>query len=114
MADQTETPAYMTSNVFNVIVTTGETAQLQCTAGGYPAPQYSWTKQGGGAVTMGGRFSLYAGGSLRIERVLFSDGGMYTCIATNSGGTITSVISLEVRGESIEHIEKTKFLSLNL
>ena len=47
-------------------------------------------------------------GSLRIERVLFSDGGMYTCIATNSGGTITSVISLEVRGESIENIEKTK------
>ena len=97
--DQKEKPAYMTSDVFNITVTTGNHAELQCTADGYPAPQYSWSKRNRGKVTIGGRFSLHAGGSLRIERVTVDDSGLYTCTATNTGQTVVSTILLEVRGE---------------
>ena len=94
---QTDTKSRMISDSLNFTITAGQTAVLQCSAEGFPNPHYSW-KKGGKVVNIMDRFTLFAGGSLRIERVEYADQGMYTCQASNSGGTDTLSVYLKVHG----------------
>ncbi|XP_048588601.1 Down syndrome cell adhesion molecule-like protein 1 isoform X2 [Nematostella vectensis] len=85
----------MTSLVHNLTLIAGETAVLQCTAAGSPTPYFRWLKSGK-SLTMGGRMSVIAGGSLMIESTMASDEANYTCQAVNNVGSVHMAIYLEV------------------
>ncbi|EDO34058.1 predicted protein [Nematostella vectensis] len=87
----------MTSLVHNLTLIAGETAVLQCTAAGSPTPYFRWLKSGK-SLTMGGRMSVIAGGSLMIESTMASDEANYTCQAVNNVGSVHMAIYLEVIG----------------
>jgi len=63
--------------------------EISITAGGYPAPNYQWSKNGT-TITDGGSISGATTASLYISGVVFSDSGEYTCTVTNSEGSVTS------------------------
>ena len=85
-------------------VIVGETAQLQCTAFGIPAPNISWEREG--IVLMSEeRISITEGRSngntsysiLTISNVVFSDNGRFTCVADNRvGSSVNSSLILRV------------------
>ena len=63
-----------------LIVEEGKDAVLTCEAWGSPLPSMSWTKTPGHLPS--GRFVL-TGGNLTLSKVNKSDGGIYTCSASN-------------------------------
>ena len=84
-------------------VIVGETAQLQCTALGSPAPNISWEREG--TVLMSGERINITGGSsngntsysiLKISNVALSDDGQFTCVADNGVGSVNSSLILRV------------------
>ena len=85
-------------------VIVGETAQLQCTAFGIPAPNISWEREG--TVLMSGeRVNITMGRSngntsysiLTISNVALSDDGQFTCVADNGvGSSVNSFLHLTI------------------
>ena len=85
-------PPQITAAVFSLgpEVVVVDTAELQCTAFGVPAPDISWETRGS-ALTSGGRINIMEGSSsensssstLSISSVSLSDDGQFTCVADN-------------------------------
>ena len=85
-------------------VIVGETAQLQCTAFGIPAPNISWEREG--TVLMSGeQINITEGRSngntsysiLTISNVTLFDNGRFTCVADNRvGSSVNSSLILRV------------------
>ena len=82
----------------------GETAELQCTAFGVPAPRISWETQGT-VLRSGERINIIEGGSngstsystLTISNVALSDEGQFTCVADNGvGSAVNSSVILRI------------------
>ena len=80
----------------------GETAELQCTAFGVPAPSISWETQGT-VLRSGEHINIIEGEStgnisistLTISDVALSDDGQFTCVADNGvGSAVTSFLHL--------------------
>lgn len=60
------------------------TAELRCTADGYPTPSISWKRAGDALIPAGG--NIFNGSILRIHDVSYQDRGLYYCIAENGIG----------------------------
>ncbi|XP_047434773.1 protein sidekick-1-like isoform X2 [Mugil cephalus] len=88
-----------TSPLSDQTVTEGNTALFSCQTSGAPKPAITWRK--GSQVLASGsvqvpRFTLLQSGGLQIQPVSFQDSGEYTCIASNSEGTINVTAALTV------------------
>lgn len=68
--------------------------ELECAAGGDPAPKVLWRRSDGKMPIS--RARLTEGKSLRIERLAVEDEGVYICDATNLVGTVTAKATLTV------------------
>ncbi|XP_060911472.1 protein sidekick-1-like isoform X1 [Labrus mixtus] len=91
-------------------VTEGNTALFTCQTSGAPKPAITWRK--GSQVLASGsmqvpRFTLLQSGGLEIQPVSFEDSGEYTCIASNSEGTINTTSSLVVLSRTVISVPPT-------
>ncbi|KAK5865788.1 hypothetical protein PBY51_020030 [Eleginops maclovinus] len=92
------------------IVTERNTALFMCQTSGAPKPAITWRK--GSQVLASGsvqvpRFTLLQSGGLQIHPISFQDSGDYTCIASNSEGSINSTSSLTVWSRTIISVPPT-------
>lgn len=70
---------------------------LQCSAEGSPQPAIIWTRsKSDTAVVESNRHTLFSDGSLKIASLRGSDGGTYICQASNSHGTSSTTVHLDV------------------
>lgn len=74
----------------------GETAVLQCIAGGSPAPRLNWTKDDSPLVVTERHFFAAANQLLIIVDTTEGDAGKYTCEMSNTLGTERGNIRLAV------------------
>ncbi|TNN38195.1 Leucine-rich repeats and immunoglobulin-like domains protein 2 [Liparis tanakae] len=90
-----ETPSFMRP-LEDRTVARGETAVLQCIAGGSPAPRLNWTKDDGPLLLTERHFFAAANQLLIIVDAGPADAGKYTCIMSNTLGTERGHIYLGV------------------
>ncbi|XP_023557501.1 leucine-rich repeats and immunoglobulin-like domains protein 2 isoform X3 [Octodon degus] len=90
-----ETPSFIRP-LEDKTVTRGETAVLQCIAGGSPAPRLNWTKDDGPLLVTERHFFAAANQLLIIVDAGLDDAGKYTCIMSNTLGTERGHIYLHV------------------
>ncbi|XP_053542916.1 hemicentin-1 isoform X1 [Ictalurus punctatus] len=69
---------------------------IECVASGSPPPQLNWLKNGLPLAVSSHIRPLSAGQVLRIARVQVSDGGTYTCVASNRAGVDNRHYNLQV------------------
>uniref|UniRef100_A0A3Q2E7L1 Sidekick cell adhesion molecule 1b n=1 Tax=Cyprinodon variegatus TaxID=28743 RepID=A0A3Q2E7L1_CYPVA len=83
-------------------VTDGDTALFTCQNSGAPKPAITWRK---GVIASGSvqvpRFTLLQSGGLQIQPVSFQDSGEFTCIVSNSEGTINATAVLTVWSRTV-------------
>ncbi len=90
-AASTPSISYQTGNQFIVV---GAELSLSVTADGFPAPTYQWRKNG--VDVSGATASVFV-----VPSASLADAGSYTCVATNSAGSVTSsAISVTVYPET--------------
>ena len=91
---------YVTVSPPSLTLNQSGSAVLQCTAGGNPTPQVTWTKVKStlpqSAII---RQQSRGSASLSIDRVTSSDDGMYKCKASSPLGVAHASVSLHVQGE---------------
>ncbi|XP_078468434.1 leucine-rich repeats and immunoglobulin-like domains protein 3 isoform X1 [Lampetra planeri] len=90
-----ETPSFVRPLEDRTVVV-GETAVLQCIAGGSPAPKISWTKDGGVLSVTERHFFTASNQLLIIVGSGAEDAGRYTCEMSNTLGTERGDIVLKV------------------
>ncbi|TSK20187.1 Neural cell adhesion molecule 1 [Bagarius yarrelli] len=72
-----------------MVVKPGDSASVICSATGHPKPSIQWlNKSNKGGMSSTGRVRVMAS-QLQIENVVPSDGGVYSCKATNEAGSNT-------------------------
>ncbi|XP_035993338.1 protein sidekick-1 isoform X2 [Fundulus heteroclitus] len=85
-------------------VTDGDTALFTCQNSGAPRPAVTWRK-GSQVIASGSvqvpRFTLLQSGGLQIRPVSVQDSGEFTCIASNSEGTINATAALTVWSRTV-------------
>ncbi|XP_062857960.1 hemicentin-1 [Trichomycterus rosablanca] len=69
---------------------------IECVASGFPPPQLNWLKNGLPLAVSSHVRLLSAGQVLRIARTQVSDGGTYTCVASNRAGVDNKLYNLQV------------------
>ncbi|TRZ02412.1 hypothetical protein DNTS_034467 [Danionella cerebrum] len=69
---------------------------IECVASGSPPPQLNWLKNGLPLPVSSQIRLLSAGQVLRIARTQVSDGGSYTCVASNRAGVANRHYNLQV------------------
>ncbi|XP_041838887.1 protein sidekick-1-like isoform X2 [Melanotaenia boesemani] len=103
-------PPTFTSTPSDQTVTDGDTALFTCQNSGAPKPAITW-KKGSQVVASGSfqvpRFTLMQSGGLQIQPVSFQDSGEFTCIASNSEGTINATATLTVWRRSVISVPPT-------
>ncbi|XP_066593308.1 lachesin [Prorops nasuta] len=67
-----------------IVVTEGQSVQLDCYAGGFPLPRISWRRENNAILPTGG--SIYRGNTLKISSIRKEDRGTYYCVAENGVG----------------------------
>ncbi|KAM3864644.1 LOW QUALITY PROTEIN: protein sidekick-1-like [Diretmus argenteus] len=96
-------PTFM-SPPSNQTITDGNTALFTCQTTGAPKPAITW-KKGSQVLASGSvqipRFTLLESGGLQVQPINFQDSGEYTCIASNSEGTINATASLTVWSRTV-------------
>lgn len=90
-----ETPSFLRPLVDRTVAK-GETAVLQCIAGGSPAPRLNWTKDDSPLVVTERHFFAAANQLLIIVDTTEADGGKYTCEMSNTLGTERGNVRLAV------------------
>uniref|UniRef100_A0A4W4FHZ9 non-specific serine/threonine protein kinase n=1 Tax=Electrophorus electricus TaxID=8005 RepID=A0A4W4FHZ9_ELEEL len=101
----------------DVVCESGEKVTIRCKVGGQPRASVSWRGPDRAPLSDGGRrvltHSETGEATLCISAVTVEDGGVYTCIATNDVGVVTSSARLRVQGPSNDGIVwKENFESL--
>ena len=88
--------------------TEGDTFVLVCSFSAIPAPMIRWEKDGSLFLLGEGRRiinSTLVNGTgqsqLEIESLLISDAGLYNCTISNTAGTTSRTVRLEVGGERV-------------
>ncbi|XP_048772936.2 hemicentin-1-like isoform X2 [Ostrea edulis] len=81
--------------VKKVLVGSGDTATLQCSAKGIPTPEIHWFK-GELELKQLSYVKISANGELSILGAQEQDEGGYMCIATNAAGSDSVIVDLEV------------------
>ncbi|MED6295336.1 hypothetical protein CHARACLAT_030705, partial [Characodon lateralis] len=69
---------------------------IECVASGSPRPQLNWLRNGLPLPVSSNIQLLSAGQVLRITRIQVSDGGTYTCVASNRAGVDNRQYTLQV------------------
>ncbi|XP_016313893.1 neural cell adhesion molecule 1-like isoform X2 [Sinocyclocheilus anshuiensis] len=72
-----------------LVVIPGETGSVICNATGHPTPTIQWVKK-----TNKEKMTNVEDSELILENVIPSDGGLYSCIASNTAGTTTEDFQL--------------------
>ncbi|XP_032029093.1 leucine-rich repeats and immunoglobulin-like domains protein 3 [Hylobates moloch] len=90
-----ETPSFLRP-LLDRTVTKGETAVLQCIAGGSPPPKLNWTKDDSPLVVTERHFFAAGNQLLIIVDSDVSDAGKYTCEMSNTLGTERGNVRLSV------------------
>ncbi|KAM5288281.1 leucine-rich repeats and immunoglobulin-like domains protein 3 [Ctenodactylus gundi] len=90
-----ETPSFLRP-LLDRTVTKGETAVLQCIAGGSPPPRLDWTKDDSPLVVTERHFFAAGNQLLIIVDSDISDAGKYTCEMSNTLGTERGNVRLSV------------------
>ncbi|XP_064511886.1 leucine-rich repeats and immunoglobulin-like domains protein 3 isoform X1 [Pseudopipra pipra] len=90
-----ETPSFLRP-LMDRTVTKGETAVLQCIAGGSPPPRLNWTKDDSPLVVTERHFFAAGNQLLIIVDTDVEDAGKYTCEMSNTLGTERGNIRLNV------------------
>ncbi|XP_023067033.1 leucine-rich repeats and immunoglobulin-like domains protein 3 isoform X2 [Piliocolobus tephrosceles] len=90
-----ETPSFLRP-LLDRTVTKGETAVLQCIAGGSPPPKVNWTKDDSPLVVTERHFFAAGNQLLIIVDSDVSDAGKYTCEMSNTLGTERGNVRLSV------------------
>ncbi|KAM6093851.1 leucine-rich repeats and immunoglobulin-like domains protein 3 [Chlamydotis macqueenii] len=90
-----ETPSFLRP-LLDRTVTKGETAVLQCIAGGSPTPRLNWTKDDSPLVVTERHFFAAGNQLLIIVDTDVEDAGKYTCEMSNTLGTERGNIRLSV------------------
>ncbi|KAL9952595.1 hypothetical protein ACROYT_G039866 [Oculina patagonica] len=80
----------------SMVVNETNTASFQCEAEGNPEPKVTWLKQNSSLVA--DKRVVPTRGGLMITDVTSQDEGMYTCVARNILGEMTSSAALSVQG----------------
>lgn len=91
----TETPSFLRP-LMDRTVAKGETAVLQCIAGGSPPPRLNWTKDDSPLVVTERHFFAAANQLLIIVDAAEADAGKYTCEMSNALGTERGNVRLAV------------------
>lgn len=90
-----ETPSFLRP-LMDRTVAKGETAVLQCIAGGSPPPKLNWTKDDSPLVVTERHFFAAANQLLIIVDAAEADAGKYTCEMSNALGTERGNVRLAV------------------
>lgn len=90
-----ETPSFLRP-LLDRTVTKGETAVLQCIAGGSPPPRLNWTKDDSPLMVTERHFFAAGNQLLIIVDTDVEDAGKYTCEMSNTLGTERGNIRLNV------------------
>ncbi|XP_042318211.1 leucine-rich repeats and immunoglobulin-like domains protein 2 isoform X2 [Sceloporus undulatus] len=90
-----ETPSFVRP-LEDRTVAQGETAVLQCIASGSPSPRLNWTKDDGPLTVTERHFFAAANQLLIIVDAGLEDAGKYTCVMSNTLGTVRGHIYLYV------------------
>ncbi|KAI1882237.1 hypothetical protein AGOR_G00248620 [Albula goreensis] len=90
-----ETPSFLRP-LMDRTVAKGETAVLQCIAGGSPAPKLNWTKDDSPLVTTERHFFAAGNQLLIIVDAAEGDAGKYTCEMSNPLGAARGDVTLVV------------------
>ncbi|KAJ4921776.1 hypothetical protein JOQ06_025944 [Pogonophryne albipinna] len=90
-----ETPSFLRP-LMDRTVAKGETAVLQCIAGGSPLPRLNWTKDDSPLVVTERHFFAAANQLLIIVDAAEADAGTYTCEMSNTLGTERGNVRLAV------------------
>ncbi|XP_029108044.1 leucine-rich repeats and immunoglobulin-like domains protein 3 isoform X2 [Scleropages formosus] len=90
-----ETPSFLRPLVDRTVAR-GETAVLQCIAGGSPPPRLNWTKDGGPLLLTERHFFAAGNQLLIIVDSAEADAGKYTCEMSNPLGTERGNVRLGV------------------
>ncbi|KAJ7376488.1 Immunoglobulin C-2 Type [Desmophyllum pertusum] len=80
----------------SMVVNETGTASFQCKAEGNPEPKVTWLKQN--SSLLADKRVVPSRGGLLITSVTSQDDGMYTCVASNILGVMTSSAKLSVQG----------------
>ncbi|XP_019904855.2 hemicentin-1 isoform X2 [Esox lucius] len=80
----------------NVTVVVNNFVSLTCEATGFPPPSLSWLKDKGPVQPHTNTLIMPGGRTLQILRAKMSDGGKYSCVATNPAGEARKTIHLSV------------------
>ncbi|XP_047454001.1 triple functional domain protein isoform X5 [Mugil cephalus] len=104
-----DAPPEFLISVSDAACESGENVTLRCKVCGRPRATVSWRGPDNSALSSDGRYtatySETGEASLRILGVSVEDSGVYTCVATNAAGTISSSGSLRVSGASDDGTE---------
>lgn len=76
----------------------GSVAKIHCKAQGTPPPNIHWEKEGVRSENLSSHITDM-NGTLHFNGVQAEDKGRYSCIASNSQGTIQANITIEVVGK---------------
>lgn len=99
LSPDTYTSPLFTAHPADIVVATGQSAELQCRVTGQPMPSVTWYREGGGAVEIGDGISVSSSGDLVISSVTLSDDGDYYCVASNAVGSVRSLsATLDIAG----------------
>lgn len=94
-----------------VSVEEGQSARLQCSVEGTPRPTISWITPRRRHLTIRshGRVMVHNNGSLDIKSVEVQDGGVYLCVASNTVGNDTLMVSLAVKSLGSLYANRTQY-----
>ncbi|CAH4036461.1 unnamed protein product [Pieris brassicae] len=81
---------YLMTGPEDVVAQTGGSVTFQCLVGGDPLPDVLWRRTAGGGNMPLGRVKLLDDRSLRLDGVLLTDEGEYTCEADNTVGAVSA------------------------
>ncbi|XP_056416853.1 microfibrillar-associated protein 3-like isoform X2 [Hyla sarda] len=87
----------ITSRVDHIIVKEGNSVIIHCNIEGNPDPHFQWYHSKEYLRKENeGKLWILDSGLLNITTVSFEDRGKYTCVATNSYGTVNNTVTLRV------------------
>ncbi|KAM8940462.1 microfibrillar-associated protein 3-like [Pelodytes ibericus] len=88
----------VTLRVDHIIVKEGSSVAIHCNVDGHPGPHFQWFNSNGHLLKEENveKWWIMDSGLLNITSVSFEDRGKYTCVATNSHGTVNNTVTLRV------------------
>ncbi|CAH2311914.1 hemicentin-1 isoform X2 [Pelobates cultripes] len=83
-------------HLIEISVKAGDDIVLPCEVSSTPPPFITWAKETQLISPYSQRHNILPSGSMKLFEARVSDGGMYTCVATNIAGNITQFVKLNV------------------